>query len=158
VPIGASALVKGEGRTQVQFHQPELGRRGCHCSGECSRTPAVWHAEDHDAKPVRSRPTIHRGGIQPVRKTLITQSRLVADLSGIGVGEGPGVMVHTKMSTIGWVVGSVPLGLRPPGGTRSDGSERTDRMTAMRVEDTAHVRGSVSRNAGTATMHRTLES
>ena len=35
----------------------------------------------------------------------ITRSRLVADLRALGLREGSAVMVHTRMSALGWVVG-----------------------------------------------------
>ena len=35
----------------------------------------------------------------------VTQSRLVSDLRELGVADGRVVMVHTRMSALGWVIG-----------------------------------------------------
>jgi aminoglycoside 3-N-acetyltransferase len=42
----------------------------------------------------------------PARRLTVTRSRLAADLRLLGVREGGVTMVHTRMSAIGWVVGS----------------------------------------------------
>lgn len=39
---------------------------------------------------------------------LLTRSQLVSDLRKLGVNRGGAVMVHTRMSAIGWVVGGAP--------------------------------------------------
>jgi len=42
------------------------------------------------------------------RGPLVTRSQLISELSDLGVGGFPAVMVHTSMSSIGWIVGGAP--------------------------------------------------